>query len=173
MITPAATLGAPYYKVDETITWVWNYTSLARNPAAIDILASFQPTNGVSPTPFTLALNETFEATQTFKWDTGKYTSATGPLPIGTYTLVIYDADAPGGVSATASPGHLGVWEQFSFGMYTKQASTLDVTYAEIVCATCNSANGLQKMTIGALLATAGITVATFSWFTGGFAALW
>jgi hypothetical protein len=166
MITPAATAAVPYYKVGQTITWVWNYTSLLRPPQHIDILATIPAgANYALPSPFTLAVNETFNPTQTFTWDTGKYYSETNPLPIATYHLVVYDADATGGVSQTPSPGYLGVWQQFPFGMYTPQAPV--VLANPYVCATCNSAASLERMTLGALLATTGMTVVSFMWFTG------
>ncbi|KAB8339294.1 hypothetical protein FH972_022227 [Carpinus fangiana] len=167
MITPAATAAASQiYKVGQTVTWVWNYTSLSRPPKHIDILASFAPTGGVAPSPFTLAVNRTFEPTQTFTWDTQDYYDHTSPLPIGTYTLVVYDADATAGVTQVPSPGYLGVWQQFHFAMYTRQPYlALGSPY---VCATCNSAASMERMTVSAMVATAGMTVISFMWFTGG-----
>lgn len=157
-----------YYKVDQTITWQWNYTSLSRPPSYIDIIATVS--GGVSsaaPSPFTLATNYSFAPTQSFTWDTGKYVNETSALPVGTYTLQVFDAAAPGGVSATASAGYLAPYNQFRFGMYTGRSSTPLAT--PFMCSTCNSANArMQGNVVWMVVGTASLTVASFFWFAGG-----
>lgn len=118
MITPAALSGAQYYKIGDWVTFGWNYTSLSVTPSAIDILASCSANQAT----YTLALNQTVEPTGRVLWDTGAYQkTATVPLLTQTYTLIIYDAAEPAGVSATPRAGYLGAFNQYTFGMYSPQ----------------------------------------------------
>jgi hypothetical protein len=165
MITPDAMSPASYYKIADQITFAWNYTSLSRNPSAVDVLATCTANNAL----YTIAANETWEQMQTIVWDTGAYQS-TGTIPLltETYTLIIHDAAKD--VSATASPGYLGTWKQFTFGMYSPQPYT---PMADYVCATCSSAmSSMEKQTYAFLFSMAGVTVLTFGWFTGA-AGMW
>ena len=168
MILPnTVSTATQYYKVDQTITWIWNYTSLARNPSAIDIVATVSgAVSQAAPSPFTLAQNYSFAPTETFTWDTGKYVNETSALPVGTYTLMIYDADAPGGVSATPNAGYLAAFNQFRFGMYTGQPAT--PLPSAFMCATCNSASGLRAGALWTIVFTGSLTVTSFLWFAGG-----
>ena len=119
MVTPAPFAGAQYYKIGDHVTFAWNYTSLSVTPSAIDILASC----AINSQLYTIALNQSIDATGAVTWDTGGYQStATVPLLTETYTLVIYDAAKD--ISATPSAGYLGVYDQYTFGMYTPQAYT-------------------------------------------------
>lgn len=116
MITPAPIAGAQFYKIGEWVTFAWNYTSLSVTPSAIDILA----TCTANQATYTLAVNQTVDKTGMILWDTNK-TQETGSVPLLTeqYTLMIYDSDQS--VSATPQAGYLGVYSQFTFGMYTPQ----------------------------------------------------
>jgi hypothetical protein len=115
MVTPAATAQAQFYKIGDWITFAWNYTSLSVTPSAIDILA----TCSANQATYTLAVNHS-ATDSTLLWDTGKYQStATVPLLTETYTLLVYDADSS--ISAAPAAGYLGVYNQFTFGMYTRQ----------------------------------------------------
>ena len=40
MITPAVTAGLQLYRIDDHVTFGWNYTNLQGTPTAIDVLAS-------------------------------------------------------------------------------------------------------------------------------------
>jgi len=165
MITPNAMSPASYYKIQDQITFAWNYTSLERNPSAVDVMATCTANNAL----YTIAVNETWEQVQTIVWDTGKY-QATGTIPLltETYTLIIHDAAKD--ESATASPGYMGTWKQFTFGMYSPQPYT---PMADYVCATCSSAMSLmEKQTYAFLFSMVGVTVLTLGWFTGA-AGLW
>jgi hypothetical protein len=165
MITPNAMSPASYYKIQDQITFAWNYTSLKKNPSAVDVMATCTANNAL----YTIAVNETWEQVQTIVWDTGKY-QATGTIPLltETYTLIIHDAAKD--ESATASPGYMGTWKQFTFGMYSPQPYT---PMADYVCATCSSAMSLmEKQTYAFLFSMVGVTVLTFGWFTGA-AGLW
>ncbi|KAI9655018.1 MAG: hypothetical protein M1831_004978 [Alyxoria varia] len=167
MLTPGSTDASSYYKVSNTITWEWEYEDLKAKPSAIDVLATVSPSaSGPAPSAFTLTTNMTYEATQTFKWDTGEYADKTSALPVGTYTLIIYDADQPKGVSATPKAGYLQPYEQFRFGMYTPQAYTsLSNQY---VCATCNAAMGKgEQVALSFVFGMAMVTVGSFTWFAG------
>lgn len=165
MITPNA-MTSSYFKVGNYITFAWNYTSLSVTPSAIDVLASCS----MNQQTYTIATNVSVaEATQEVVWDTGAY-QATGtvPLLVETYTLIIHDAAKD--ISATPMAGYLGVYNQFTFGMYTPQPYT---PMSDWVCATCNSAfTAAEKQTLFAIFAMAGITVLSFGWFTG-VAGLW
>jgi hypothetical protein len=165
MITPNAMSQASYYKIKDQITFAWNYTSLSSNPKHVEVLATCNANNAL----YTIAANETWEQQQTIIWDTGKY-QATGTIPLltETYTLIIHDAQKD--ISATASPGYLGTWKQFTFGMYEPMPYT---PIADYVCATCSSAmSQMEKQTYGFLVTMVGVTVLTFGWFTGA-AGLW
>jgi hypothetical protein len=160
MITPDAMSPASYYKINDYVTFVWNYTSLSRDPKFVDVLATCTANNAL----YTIAANETFEQTQSIVWDTGNY-QATGTIPLltETYTLIVHDAAKD--VSATASPGYLGTWKGYQFAMYEPQPYT---PIADYVCATCSSAMSLmEKQTYGFLFSMVGVTIFTFGWFTG------
>lgn len=163
MITPNA-LTTKYYKIQDYITFAWNYTSLSITPSAIDILASCSKNQET----YTLATNVTVEETQSFTWDTGAFqASATVPLLTETYTLIVHDA--AGEVTDQAKAGYLAPYNQFTFGMYSPQPYT---PMSDYVCATCNAASTLEKQTWLALLGMVSVTVITFGWFTG-VAGLW
>lgn len=165
MITPNA-LTSSYFKINNYITFAWNYTSLSVTPSAIDVLASCS----LNQETYTIALNQSVSGpTQKIIWDTGAYqASATIPLLTETYTLIIHDAAKD--VSATAMAGYLGTYDQFTFGMYSPQPYT---PMADWVCATCNSAfTAAERQTMFAIFAMVGVTVLSFGWFTG-VAGLW
>lgn len=166
MITPAATAAASYYKIEDYVTFAWNYTSLSVTPSAIDILASCSANDAT----YTIALNQSVSgATGAVTWDTGAYQStATIPLLTETYTLIIHDAAKA--VSAVASAGYFATYEQFTFGMYIPQPYT---PIADYVCATCNGAMSMaERQTLSVVLGTVVLTVVGFGWFTG-VAGLW
>ena len=161
MLTPNALSSASYYKIGNYVTFAWNYTSLSVTPTAVDILASCTANDAT----YTLALNQSVQQTQSFTWDTGAYQStATIPLLTETYTLIVYDAAKS--VSATASPGYLGTYQQFTFGMYSPQPYT---PLSDYVCATCSGAmSAMERQTWGFLAGMVGITILSFTWFAGG-----
>ncbi|KAK3075845.1 hypothetical protein LTR53_000417 [Teratosphaeriaceae sp. CCFEE 6253] len=166
MITPAALAAASYYKVGDYATFAWNYTSLSITPSAVDVLA-FCSSNSQT---YTLTQNASITGpTQAFTWDTGAFqSSASVPLLVASYTLIIHDA----GKEATAVPqaGYLAAYNQFTFGMYTPQPTT---PWADFQCATCSGAMSLaEKQTLGFVFGMMGITVLSFTWFAG-VAGLW
>ncbi|KAL4787068.1 hypothetical protein BJX76DRAFT_319429 [Aspergillus varians] len=161
MITPTA-LSTTYYKINETLTFVWNYTSLSITPSAVNVVASCS----LNSATYTISSNMSVSETQTVKWDTGKYqANATIPLLTATYTLYVYDESKEIGDSAGA--GELGSGTGFLFGMYSPQPYT---DLPNFVCATCNGAvSSTQilglKMAVGMGL----ITIASFTWFASSF----
>jgi hypothetical protein len=163
MLTPAPISGAQYYKVGDYLTFAWNYTSLSVTPSAIDVIA----TRSGDPTPWTLLSNSSVAPTGNITWDTSPYAMTTGhELLTDTYTLLIYDAEA--GISATAKAGYLGVYNQFTFGMYTPQAYT---PFASFVCAACSGAGALSAtewQVIKFALGMSTVTVLSFTWFVRG-----
>lgn len=129
MLTP--TQGATsYYKIGENVTFGWKYTSLAVTPSAINVVASCSLNEGT----YTISSNMSVKETGKAVWDTGQYqANATVPLLTATYTLYIYDVDKEMG--DTASAGHLGSLNQFTFGMYVPKSYTpLDGTALLSVC---------------------------------------
>ena len=87
---------------------------------------------------------------------------------MATYTLIVYDAASD--ISATPKAGYLGVYDQFTFGMYTPQPYT---PIADYVCATCNGAmSSMTRHTVGFMVGMVAVTVLSFGWF-GGVAGLW
>ncbi len=116
MVTPALST-TDYYKIGDYVTFAWNYTSLSVTPSAVDVLASCS-TNQAT---YTLAQNLTVKPTGKVIWDTADYQeSATIELLTSTYTLIIFDSEA--GISAVPQAGYLGVFQQWTFGMYKPQA---------------------------------------------------
>lgn len=166
MVTPSAIAGSEYYKIDDYVTFAWNYTSVSILPSYVDILASCSANQAT----YTIALNQSVSGpTGAVTWDTGAYqASATIPLLTETYTLIIHDAAKA--ISATAEAGYLGTWEQFTFGMYTPQPYT---PIADWVCATCSGAmSQTERQTLGFMFGMVAVTVVSFTWFAG-VAGLW
>jgi len=165
MVTPNIMSGAQYYKIADYVTFAWNFTSLSVTPTALDIMATCSTNSAL----YTIAVNQSVTGTtNAVTWDTGAYQStASIPLLVATYTLVIYDADSS--ISATPRAGYLGVYDQFTFGMYTPQPYT---PIADYQCATCNSASSMEKQTLKFLLGMVCVTVLSFGWFAG-VAGLW
>ncbi|BCS30432.1 uncharacterized protein APUU_80735S [Aspergillus puulaauensis] len=160
MISPASS-STTYFKIDEIITFVWNYTSLSITPSAVNVVA----TCSLNSATYTISSNMSVEETQTVKWDTGKYqANATAPLLTATYTLIVYDESKD--IDDTAGAGELDKGT-YMFGMYEKQPYT---PLSDFVCATCSgamSSMGLLglKMAVGMGL----ITFLSFTWFAGSF----
>lgn len=118
MVTPSAIAGPQYYKVGDWVTFAWNYTSLSMTPSHVDILATCTQNQAT----YTIAVNQSVKETGQVLWNTSEYaTPAEGKpvLLVATYTLLIYDSESS--VSATAKPGYLAPYNQFTFGMYTPQ----------------------------------------------------
>jgi len=114
MVTPNALAGDQLYKVGDYVTFAWNYTSLSVTPSAIDVLASCSANQAT----YTIAVNMSAQETK-IVWDTKNTPSGQAPFLTEKYTLLIYDAESS--VTAAPRPGYLGVFNQFSFGMYTPQ----------------------------------------------------
>jgi hypothetical protein len=116
MVTPNALAGEQFYKVGKGsyITFAWNYTSLSVTPSAIDVMASCSANQAT----YTIAVNISAEQTKVV-WDTENTPSGQPPFLTEKYTLLIMDTEAD--VTAAPRPGYLGVFNQFTFGMYTPQ----------------------------------------------------
>ncbi|KAI9738119.1 MAG: hypothetical protein M1818_005547 [Claussenomyces sp. TS43310] len=167
MITPAVASGAQFYKIGEYVTFAWNYTSLSATPTAINVMASCSTNSEL----YTIAMNQTVDGpTGAVTWDTGSYqTTAAIPLPVASYTLVIYDAASA--VTAVAAAGYLGVYDSYTFGMYTPQPYT---PLNEFNCVTCSGAlSNMERQALGFMLGMSAITVLSFSWFVGGLNIIW
>jgi hypothetical protein len=164
MTLPANALGVQLYKIGDWVSFGWNYTSLSVTPTALDILA----TNNANSVTFTLAQNQTFDATPRFYWDTSNQSPET-PYPQATYGLVIYDSDSS--PSAAASAGYLAVYNSFKFIMYQKQ-DYHDET--GINCVTCSGAmSDMDRKAVRFAVGMGIITVLSFTWFVGGTGVVW
>jgi hypothetical protein len=168
MITPAPLAGPIYYKIGEWVTFAWNYTSLSVTPSAIDILA----TCTANQATYTLAVNQTVEETGRVLWDTKAYSEKEGAVPLLTekYTLLVYDSNSE--VTAAPRAGYLGVFNQFTFGMYTPQPY---VKWKDYTCANCNPNAALspfESLTLRMLMITCGTTFASLLYFAFSFGVL-
>jgi len=166
MVTPNPFAGTQLYKIGDYVTWAWNYTNLQGPPTAVDIAISARE---ISRT-YTLTQNMTFNtAGGTYTWDTDEFQKnhVGTPLVQTKYTLVIYDAD--GGPTATAEPGYLAPFNQFTFGMYEKSKYTPSDEGWK--CASCSGAGsiGVDRKSLGAALVMSAATVMSFTWFVAGF----
>jgi hypothetical protein len=116
MITPAATAASQYYKIGDWVTFAWNYTSLSATPSAVNIVASCSQNQHT----YTLAMNQSFQATPSILWDTSSYQKpGQQPLLTNQYTLIVWDAAEA--VTAAPRAGYLGSYNSFRFGMYEPQ----------------------------------------------------
>ncbi|CAO1598478.1 hypothetical protein XANCAGTX0491_002244 [Xanthoria calcicola] len=165
MITPSALAQTSYYKVGDYVTFAWNYTSLSIQPSKIDVFVSCQANSAT----YTISNNASFEPTGNVVWDTKPEASGTAPLLTETYTLIIHDASKE--VTSIPQAGHLGSYNQFQFGMYTPQPYTPLSEGWE--CATCSGAlSAMDQQALKFMLGMCMITVLSFTWFAGGFDAL-
>ncbi|KAI4249254.1 MAG: hypothetical protein L6R40_000712 [Gallowayella cf. fulva] len=164
MITPSALAQTSYYKVGDYVTFAWNYTSLSIKPSKVDVFVSCQANSATYP----ILNNGSFEPTANVVWDTKPEASGTAPLLTETYTLIIHDASKD--ITAIPQAGHLGAYNQFQFGMYTPQPYTpLD----KWKCATCSGAlSSMDQQALKFMLGMCMITILSFTWFAGGFGAL-
>lgn len=92
------------------------------------------------------------------------------PLLTQTYTLIIYDAASS--ISATAQPGYLAVYDQYTFGMYLPQPYVgIDEGF---VCATCSGALGeTERRALGLMVGMIALTIFSFGWFVNGLGVVW
>ena len=119
MITPSALATSTYYKIGvDSVSFAWNYTSLAVTPSKIDVLVSCSANQAT----YTIASNTSFEKTGSVVWDTKPEETGEAPLLTETYTLIIHDAEKA--VTEVAGAGHLGSYDTFQFGMYLPQKYT-------------------------------------------------
>ena len=159
---PAITSGAQYYRVGQSVTFEWNYTSLVNTPSFIDVFA----TCNLNQATYTIAANMSVQETGRVVWDTGNQDNITAAFPVATYTLVIHDAAKD--PTQVAAAGDLGAFNQFRFGMYTGQPYT---PLNEFKCSTCNAGASLspfERQALSVLGVTAAVTVLSFTWFANG-----
>ncbi|KAL4932368.1 uncharacterized protein BDV17DRAFT_195087 [Aspergillus undulatus] len=161
MLTPASS-STTYYKIDEEITFVWNYTSLSITPSAINVVASCS----LNDATYTIASNVSVEETQTVKWDTGKFNAnATAPLLTATYTLIVWDDSKD--IDDSAKAGELSSQNRYYFGMYTPQPYE---NLTNFVCATCNGAlSSVETLGLKMAVGMSLLTIVSFTWFAGTF----
>ncbi|KAK7938111.1 uncharacterized protein PG986_014979 [Apiospora aurea] len=165
MLTPAPVLGTQLYRIGQTITWGWNYTSLQATPTAIDVLVSCSTASKT----WTLTQNMTYETKGSYTWDTHAYaeTAVVDQLLTAEYTLLIYDAESS--VKATAEAGYLSTFDGFKFGLYKPQDYQ---PLNEWHCATCSGAANLDTKALGFAFSMSVITILSFTWFVAGFGQL-
>lgn len=159
IISPAVTAGSQYYKVGDTVTFEWNYTSLSNTPSAVDVFA----TCSLNQATYTITSNMTVEATGRVLWDTGDQNEYTAGFPVATYTLYIHDAARD--PTQVASAGDLAAYNQLRFGVYTGQPYT---PLNEFKCSTCSAALSMyERQALGVLGVTVALTVVSFTVFAG------
>ncbi|KAK7213476.1 hypothetical protein V2G26_020654 [Clonostachys chloroleuca] len=163
MLTPNPTKTASaLFKIGDTVTLGWNYTSVKAAPTAIDVLLSCKSKSAT----WTLTGNMTYETKAEYIWDTNKQAND-GSNPLGTdqYTLIVKDSDAQ--ITDSPQPGYLNAASAFfTFGMYTPQAYT---PYADWKCNACSSAPPTLDLGAVKLAMTMSlITLLSFTWFVVG-----
>lgn len=160
MVSPATSDGFQLYPIGTQITWVYNYTGVLISPTAVNIEAFISRTQQL----YTIAHNYSSKAT-TVVWDTEEYEKTGNPRIAGeTYTLYIYD----NAIQKTSIPeaGKLGIFNTFTFAMYTPKGNT---PLSEYVCPTCNDASSLlQSHSFKVLLGTSLFVTMGFAWFVHG-----
>jgi hypothetical protein len=114
MVTPNALAGQQFYKVGNFITFAWNYTSVSAPLSSINVMASCTANQAT----YTIAVNISASQTKVV-WDTENTPSGQAPFLTEKYTLLIMDSEDS--VTSVPRPGYLGVFNQFTFGMYTPQ----------------------------------------------------
>ncbi|CAI6340203.1 unnamed protein product [Periconia digitata] len=167
MITPSALAGTQLYKIDDYVTFVFNYTSLSSTPKNVDVMA----TCTANQATYTIAVNQTTEPTHTIVWDTKNYAADhpnSQPLLTENFQLMIYDSNKS--VTDVPQPGLLSPFKGLNFAMYEKQPY---VNWTDYKCANCNGAMGaMEALTVKAMLITSTTTVASFLYFAAAFG-LW
>ncbi|KAK6543238.1 hypothetical protein TWF694_000006 [Orbilia ellipsospora] len=157
--TPVTTSGSQYYKIGQTITIGWNYTSLIISPSAVNVEA-FCSDNSQT---YTIAQNVSI-AKPSVIWDTGSYAPKNDqpPLAMGIYTLLIYDEKSA--MTAVPAAGNLAPFNGFQFGMYTPKPYT---PLADFDCPTCeiSSAHSLDILAVRLLALVSFIFSVAFGLF--------
>ncbi|PHH77198.1 hypothetical protein CDD80_814 [Ophiocordyceps camponoti-rufipedis] len=163
MLTPLPILEpTPLYRIRDTVTWAWNYTSMLGTPTAIDVIISCS----VAAQTWTLTSNMTFATSVTYTWDTNdQANNVETPLLTEKYSLIIKDSDVD--FTAPAEPGYLGTAKNFfTFGLYTGQPYT---PLSQWQCPTCSGAASLlDRQALGLAVVASTITVLGFTWFVAG-----
>jgi hypothetical protein len=160
MKTPNPTDGYQIYKIGDTVTFEWNYTDVKVQPDAINVVAYCQD----AQQDFTITGNASAAMTRV-TWDTGEYESSTIKLLVATYTLNIFDAAKTKG--AIASPGYLGSFNNYQFGLYTPREYK---PLKDFECPTCdpNGASTLDRYMLRMMMGMGLAAVASFTWFMVG-----
>lgn len=160
MVTPAASDGFQLYPIGTQITWVYNYTGVLISPTAVNVEAFCSRTQQL----YTIAQNYSIKAT-TVVWDTEEYQRTGNPqIAAETYTLLIYDNAVQ--KTSIPQPGKLGIFNTFTFAMYTPRGNT---PLSEYVCPTCSDASSLlQSHSVKVLLGTSLLVTMGFAWFVHG-----
>ncbi|KAJ4860080.1 hypothetical protein T069G_05068 [Trichoderma breve] len=161
MQTPNVFAGSALYKIDDYVTWGWNYTNLLGTPTAVDVLISCSQASET----WTLTSNMTFKTSVEFVWDSSANpTPADQPFPVAMYTLIIKDSDAA--ITSIPDPGYLGTFNTFTFGLYTPQPY---VPFPEWHCDACNAAlSKFDHHVLGFAITMGLVTVLSFTWFVSG-----
>jgi len=164
MLTPAATVMTPIYKIGDYVTFGFNYTSLSVTPTALNILA----TCTANSQTYTIATNHTADNGEVV-WDTAVSSSGAPPLLTEKYTLIIYDVD--GTATDVAQAGYLAPYKGLVFGMYDKKPYSDE---GSIKCATCSGAlSSLERSALSFVFGMGLATVLGFTWFVSGLDVIW
>lgn len=154
-------VATPLFKIGDNVTLSWNYTGLVNEPTAIDVLLSCSTASQT----WTLTANMSFATDVEYIWDTREQQDdSESPLLTEMYTLIIKDVEAE--ISEPPSPGELGAYSDFKFGMYTKVPYT---PWPDWECTGCNAASANFDLQVLKLAFTmCFITIFTFTWLVTG-----
>ncbi|KAK2594236.1 hypothetical protein QQS21_008078 [Conoideocrella luteorostrata] len=150
------------YRMNDFITWSWNYTSLLGTPTAVDVIVSCSTASET----WTLTANMSFETSVNYVWDTKKQANdAKAPLLNAMYVLIVKDSAAE--ITQRPEAGYLGAYTGYTFGMYTTQAYT---AYPDWTCpGSCSAASSIfDHRAVGLAVMMSAVTVLSFTWFVSG-----
>lgn len=159
MLIPATTADpSPLFKIRDTVTLSWNYTSVIRTPKAVDVIASCSAASDM----WTLTQNMTFATAAKYVWDSKKQANRVEkPLPEELYTLIIKDSEAA--ITAPPEPGYLGSYKALTFGLYSGKPYT---PFADWKCTGCSGATSLvDGQAVSLAITMSVITLLSFTWF--------
>jgi hypothetical protein len=156
MFTPT-----PLYRIQDKITWSWNYTSIKAQPSGIDVLISC----AAAKDTWTLTTNMTFKTEVEYTWDSkAQATDVEQPLLAELYTLIIKDSAFD--ITAAPEPGYLAKYTGMTFGMYTPAKET---PWSEWDCIGCSAAPSLfDRPALGLALTMSLLSLFSFTWFVTG-----
>lgn len=162
MLTPnIMSTPTPLYKINDEVTFGWNYTSIKAKPTAVDVILSCSAARAT----WTLTANMSFATNASYVWDTKvQATDVSNPLPIELYTLIIKDSDTD--ITSPPEPGYLAKYTGLTFGLYQPSKPT---PWSEWECTGCSAAPSLfDRPALGLAVTMSLLSLFSFTWFVTG-----